>query len=105
MSKPLLQIGGEVICSHGGHALVAPLNSRVFLSGQPAVVLGDAFVVAGCPADPSCIGGEWTTGAIRVRIIGRPVILQDSSSITQNSNGIFNGLVQVVSIQTRVVGT
>lgn len=101
----LLQVGAEVLCPHNGQISEVSINGRVFLSGQPAVVLSDVFVIAGCQADPPCVGGKWTTGAIRVRIVGQSPILIDSNGICQSSDGQFNGLAQVLTTQTRVLGT
>jgi hypothetical protein len=101
----LLQVGADVLCPHNGQVSEVSINSRVSLSGRPAVVLTDAFAIGACPADPPCVGGQWMTGATRLRIGGQPAILKDSSGICRSSAGQLNGFAQVLTTQTRVLGT
>jgi hypothetical protein len=105
MPGSLLQVGADVLCPHNGQVSEVSMNSRVFLSGQPAVVLSDVFAIVGCLADPPCVGVQWITSTTRVRIAGQPAILQNSSGLCQSSIGLINGFAQVVTTQTRVLGT
>ena len=40
MLAPLLHVGAQVLCSHGGLASPTTPNPRVLLSGQPSVLQG-----------------------------------------------------------------
>jgi hypothetical protein len=101
----LLHVGATVICSHGGQAMPTMPNPRVKVGGQPVVTQPAPYSVAGCPfATPvgplPCVTAMWVTGAVRVKAMGIPVLLQDSQAIT-----VPNGVpVSVVVVQPRVKG-
>ena len=83
----LLTVGSQVICAHGGQAKATVPNPRVKVMGQPVVTLGLPFAIAGCanPPPPAnvgpCIIGNWVKGALRVKVMGMPVLLQDGIAI------------------------
>jgi hypothetical protein len=83
----LLNAGSTVLCSHGGQAKPTAPMPRVMVMGIPVTVQGPPYVVAGCanPVPPvnvgPCIIGNWVTASLRIRVMGMPVLLQDSQSI------------------------
>lgn len=87
MSGFLLNVSSTVICAHGGQAKPTAPNPRVRVMGQPVVTQGPPFAVAGCanPVPPAnvgpCVIGNWITAALRVKVMGLPVLLQSSQSI------------------------
>lgn len=102
----LLHLGATVMCSHGGQAMPAAPNPRVKVSNQMVVNQTTPYTVAGCPfttpagAPLPCVTAQWTTGAIRVKAGGMPVLLQDSQATT-----VPNGVPLIVSVtQPRVKG-
>jgi hypothetical protein len=104
MPAPLLHLGAQVLCSHGGMATPTSPNPRVLLNGQPSVVLSTPYVVAGCALSSSgtpCVSGQWLVAATRVFSQGQPLVLQTSTS-TCVPNG--TPLLPLVA-QTRVLGT
>lgn len=85
MPAPLLHVGAQVLCSHGGIATPTTVNPRVLLSGQPSVVLSTPYVIAGCPfniggALVPCVTGQWVVAATRVFSLGQPLVLMNSQS-------------------------
>ena len=87
MSGFLLNVGSTVLCAHAGQAKATVPNPRVKVMGQPITTLGAPYAVAGCvnPPPPAnvgpCILGNWIVGAIRVKAMGMPVLLQSSQAI------------------------
>ena len=83
----LLHVGAMVQCAHGGMAQPTVPNPRVKVMGQPIVIMGAPYTVAGCafPPPPAgngpCIVANWIMGASRVFSMGLPVLLQDSQAI------------------------
>lgn len=83
----LLNVSSTVICVHGGQAKPTVPNPRVKVMGQPVVTQGPPYVVAGCVNPPPpvnvgpCIVGNWIAAALRVKVMGLPVLLQDSQAI------------------------
>jgi len=102
----LLHVGATVLCMHGGQAQPTAPNPRVRVGGQPIVTQAAPHAVAGCPFTVSgvpvpCVTAQWVTAATRVRVVGVPVLLQDSQAVcTPNGTGL-----NIVMTQTRVRGT
>ena len=105
MPGPLLHLGATVLCSHGGQALPGAPNPRVLVSGQPVVTLGVPWTVAGCPfvtpaGNGPCVVGQFVTAAMRVAVLGQPVLLMDSVSVCMPTGTPLLPL----AAQMRVVG-
>jgi hypothetical protein len=83
----LLNIASTVICSHGGQAKCTMPMPRVRVMGLPVTVQPPPYVIAGCANPPPpvnvgpCITGMWVLGALRVKAMGMPVLLQDSQAV------------------------
>jgi hypothetical protein len=82
----LLNVGSTVICAHGGQAKPTLPNPRVRVMGMPVTTQGPPYVIAGCanPPPPAnvgpCITALWTVASLRVKVMGIPVLLQDSQA-------------------------
>lgn len=102
----LLHQGATVLCMHGGQAQPTAPNPRVKVGGQMVVTQSAPHTVAGCPFSTSggplpCVTAQWITAAVRVKVGGLPVLLQDSQAVcTPNGTG-----VTIVMTQVRVRGT
>lgn len=83
----LVQVGAQVLCSHGGQATPTVPNPRVMLSGTPSVLITSPCVIAGCafPPPPTangpCVTGQWLSGTTRVLSLGQPLVVQSSQSV------------------------
>lgn len=102
----LLHVGATILCSHGGQAQATTPSARVRVGGQPIVTQLSPHTVAGCPFNVSgspvpCVTAQWVTGAVRVRSLGMPVLLQDSQAVCA-PNGTP---VSILVTQVRVRGT
>lgn len=101
----LLHQGAVVLCMHGGQAQATAPNPRVKVGGQMVVTQSAPHTVAGCPfSTPGgpmpCVTAQWITAAVRVKVGGMPVLLQDSQAVcTPNGTG-----VNIVMTQVRVKG-
>lgn len=109
----LLNAASQIICTHGAPATTVPSQTRVLLSGQPALVVSDMPTVAGCPFQipiPSgtkpqpCVTIQWLVPATRVRINGQPALLQTSTGLCKSAEQIPQGPPTVVVTQPRVKG-
>lgn len=101
----LLHQGAGVLCAHAGQAQPTAPNPRVRVAGQLVVTQAAPYTVAGCPFNVSgapspCLTAQWVTAALRVRVSGQPVLLQDSQAICA-PNGTP---LTIVMTQTRVRG-
>lgn len=83
----LLHQGATVLCAHAGQAMPTVPNPRVKVSGQMVVTQPTVYTVAGCTLPPPpaangpCVSAQWITGALRVKVGGMPVLLQDSQAL------------------------
>ena len=97
----LLHIGAVVQCMHGGMAQPTVPNPRVKVMGQPIVTQTAPYVIAGCtfPPPPAangpCVTANWVMGALRVKSMGMPVLLQDSQAVcVPTGTGLIISVVQ-----------
>ncbi|MGG6297738.1 hypothetical protein ACQ4M4_25365 [Leptolyngbya sp. AN02str] len=106
MPGSLLHVGATVICAHGGQGQPTAPNPRVKVMGQPIVTQTAPYTVTACVNSPSppnlgpCMAAQWVTGALRVRSMGQPVLLQDSQSLCAPTGTPLS----VVIVQLRVRG-
>ena len=107
MPGPLLHVGAQVKCAHGGTATPASPNPRVTVSGQPTALISVPYLIAGCALPPPiasngpCVTGQWMTGAVRVTSNGQPLAILSGTSVCTPSGTPMLAL----SAQTRVVAT
>ncbi|MEJ2862573.1 hypothetical protein [Actinomycetospora flava] len=84
MPAPLVAQADTVICVHGGQARPGGANPRVLVAGSPVVVVPTPWLVAGCALPPSaggpCAGATWTSGTVRVRASGQPLVLRGGAA-------------------------
>ena len=98
----LLHLGATVLCAHGGPAQPLMPNPRVRMSGQPVVTQSFPYAIAGCPfilpigVPQPCLTAQWVLAAVRVKVMGQPVLLQDSQAIcTPNATPLTIATTQV----------
>ena len=102
----LLHVGATINCAHlPGQAQPVTPNPRVKVLGQAIVVQTTQYAVAGCALtgspNPPCATAQWSTGAVRVKAMGVPVLLQDSQSTCVPTGTPLTCMV----VQARVKGT
>lgn len=83
----LLNVGSTVICAHGGQAKPTVPNPRVRVMGMPVTTMGAPYAIAGCanPPPPAnvgpCVIAQWITASVRIKVMGLPVLMQDSQAL------------------------
>lgn len=103
----LMNVATKVLCAHGGQAQPTMPAPRVTVMGQPVVTQPAPYMIAGCanPPPPAnvgpCVSAQWVSGAMRVMVMGQPVLLVDSKAICTPTGTPVN----VIPAQTRVRGT
>ena len=110
MPGPIFHVGATAICPHGGQVQTISSNARVLVGGMPAATLADTYLVAGCvftvgPKPQPCVRVQWLVPAVRVMVMGQPVILQTSTGLCLSAEQIPQGPPAVLVTQPRVVGT
>lgn len=108
MPGPAAQFGAVAICPHGGQITAITSNTRVLLTGMPALTQGDTFLVAGCafavgPKPQPCLTARWMVVATRVTVMGQPVVIQPGVGLCFSAEQIPQGPPTIVSAQPRVI--
>lgn len=110
MPGQLIQVGAQIICTHGGQATGIPSSLRVLAGGQPVHTLPDTFTVAACPFQipigtgtkpQPCMTIKWLVPATRVMIGGNPALVRTSSGMCQSAEQIPQGAPNVLVTQVR----
>ncbi len=105
MGVEIVVDGATVECPHKGSASPTVTSTRVKLDGKAVVTLGGPWSVKGCtyppasgPPDTSIV---FSTGSLRVKVEGKPVVLTTSQGTCAATGG-----PAVISLagQTRVKG-
>jgi hypothetical protein len=105
----LFHVGATALCPHAGQVVETPANTRVLVSGQPVVTMVGTHLVVGCPmttpggTPQPCMTVQWLVPAVRVQVMGAPVILNTSASLCVGSPA--PGPANVIVTQPRVKGT
>ena len=110
MPGPIFHVGATAICPHGGQVQTISSNTRVLLGGMPAATLADTYLVAGCvftvgTKPQPCVRVQWLVPAVRVTVMGQPVILQTSTGLCLSAEQIPQGPPTIVATQPRVIAT
>ena len=109
----LVHVGAAAICPHAGQVSFITSNTRVLVSGQPAITVTDIFTIAGCPFQipvpggtkpQPCVTGRWLTPSTKILINGQPAILQASAGLCQSVEQIPQGPPTVTTTQVRAGG-
>jgi len=101
----LLNASSTVICAHGGQAKPTLPNPRVKVMGVPVTTQGPPYGIAGCvnPPPPAnvgpCIIGNWLTASLRIKVMGFPVLLQDSRSICVPTGTPLNVIIANIRVK------
>lgn len=96
----------NVICPHGGQAILVTTQTKVDSQSALWLLETDIHVVAGCPLIivlfPSpCVRIEWASGTTRNSIFGTPILTRASQGSCYNSFNGLQGMAIVVSTQMR----
>jgi uncharacterized Zn-binding protein involved in type VI secretion len=110
MAGLIVTAGATALCPHGGSVSIITSNTRVMLGGQPAATSADSFLITGCaftvgPKAQPCIKVQWLVPAVRVKVNGQPVVLQNSTGLCLSAEQIPQGPPNIVATQPRVNGT
>jgi hypothetical protein len=108
MAGPVLHVGATATCPHGGQLTIIAASPRVQVGGQPAAVLTDQGLIAGCvfmvgPKAQPCVTTKWITGALRVTSLGQPLLTAPPVALTMSTDQIPAGPPIIIQVQPRVV--
>ncbi len=87
MPSPMIQVGAQLLCPHGGTITLIPAGVSVQSDGQPVASTSATGVVAGCTNTVASLGQvpcttvTWTMGAVQVTLGGVPALLSTSLAV------------------------
>lgn len=105
----LLTVNSVMMCPHGGTVHAVSANARTRASGDFVLRATDTFVVIGCTFNVAgglhpCIQVKWIVTAEKSRVLGDPVLNEESLGLCSAADQAVQGAVQVVCAQSRVRG-
>ncbi|NRF71731.1 hypothetical protein HLB44_32560 [Aquincola sp. S2] len=107
----ILTTSSQVMCTHGGKAVLSTSNTKVKIERMPALLESDVHAVAGCsftlpgPKPSPCVRIEWSAGAALCKNDGTKVLVQSSVGRCISAEGATQGLAMITQTQTKVRGT
>ena len=105
----LLTSASTLMCPHGGTVSISASSAGAKAGGNPIVVSGDTFTVAGCPftipPNPHpCVRVQWVQPAAQSKVGGGPTLTEASVGLCLAADQAPQGTVLVVATQPRVAG-
>ncbi len=102
-----LTIASQVMCPHGGQALLLTSNTKITADGALVLLQTDVHPVVGCPfvigLKPSpCLRIEWNAPATKTTINGVSPLTQTSIGICYSPESAPQGVAIVVNTQIKV---
>jgi hypothetical protein len=102
MPGPLLQVGAQLLCPHGGTITILPAGARATVDGAPVANLAATGIVNGClnvgTGLAACTAVTWLVGAMRVTVNGVPALVTTSLAV-------FNSVPPVTGVPATVLVT
>lgn len=111
MSGYILTTMSQVMCTHGGTAVLTTANTMITIDHAPALLESDIHSVVGCPftVPPSkpqpCIRIEWTMGSTMCKRNGTGVLTQSSIGKCISAEGAVQGLAIILQTQVKAKAT
>jgi hypothetical protein len=108
MPGNILTTLSQVMCVHGGKAILTTANAKLKIDGAPALLESDIHPVAGCPftipptKPQPCIRIEWTAGAAMCKADGTKVLTNASVGKCISAEGATQGLAIIAQTQVKV---
>ena len=97
MTTPVLTVASQVMCTHGGQAILATSNSQLTAGGSPVLLQSDIHTVVGCPFTVGvvympCVTIQWQAAATALEVNSTPVLLATSIGQCMNAAGAPQGV-------------
>lgn len=106
MPGNILTTASNIMCPHGGRAMLTTSNTKSSALAALALLETDVHPVMGCPFTiglkySPCVRIEWSAGASQVTVNGTPVLVMSSVGKCINAEGAIQG-VAIKSTQMKV---
>ena len=103
----ILTTVSQIMCPHGGQAVLPTANSRVSTLSSFCLLETDVHIIAGCPFTigpvySPCIRIEWTAGSTRTSVNRTPVLKRESIGVCYSAVNVPQGTAIIVNTQMRV---
>jgi hypothetical protein len=97
MTTPVLTVASQVMCTHGGQAILTTCNTVLTAGGSAVLLESDIHSVVGCPFTAGtvympCVTIQWQAAATLLKVNGTPVLLATSVGQCMNASGAPQGV-------------
>jgi hypothetical protein len=105
-----LTTNSQIMCMHGGQAILSTKNTKIFVDNAPVLLESDIHPVVGCPFTVGtkyspCVRIEWSAGANQVTVDGAAVLVQSNIGKCINAEGATQGVATIINTQMKVSST
>lgn len=111
MGAFMVNTSSMILCPHLAKASIISTNLRVKACGSPVALATDQFLIGGCPftlpngTPMPCIQIQWLITSLRVKVMGKPIVLKSSVGLCKNPTQAPQGSSNITVTQIRVKGT
>ena len=101
-----LTTSSQIMCPHGGQAILFTSHTKANAVNTPVLLESDIHAVAGCPFTigtkySPCVRIEWSAGSSKTSVQGTPTLVQSSIGKCINAEGATQGIAIVVNTQPK----
>ena len=101
-----LTTSSQIMCPHGGQAILFTANTHATVMGNPVLLESDIHPVVGCPFTVGtkyspCVRIEWSAGSSKTNLQGTATLVQSSIGKCINAEGAPQGLAIIVNTQPK----
>lgn len=106
MPGQYLTIASQIMCPHGGQAILFSANSQISAEGASVLLESDVHPVVGCPftVGPKyspCVRIEWAAGSAQTTINSTAALVQISIGKCLNAESAPQGIAIIVNTQLK----
>jgi hypothetical protein len=97
----IVTIANQILCPHGGQAILVTDNMTLLADGAPALLETDVPAIVGCPFTPGstyspCVQIEWRSAAEMLSVGKAGVVLETSVGFCVNAAGAPQGTAVIM---------
>ncbi len=99
-----LTTASNIICPHGGRAILSTMNSHALANRALVLLESDVHMIGGCPFTVGqkyspCVRIKWSGGTSQVMVNNTPTLTQTSVGQCFNAEGVVQGVATIVNTQ------
>ena len=101
-----LTTSSQIMCPHGGQAILSTSDTKASAANKPVLLESDVHRIKDCPFTVGtkyspCVRIEWSAGSSKTIVQGIATLVQSSIGKCINAEGATQGIAIVVNTQPK----